>query len=408
MKTGINTVREVTVGAKKRRPLQDLKANNIVSGMISGLLAMTGPPAIILEAANAGQFTPAQTVSWMFAVYFFGGIFSIAFPLLYKIPITGAHSISGVAFLATITPFYSHQELIGAYFITGLIIYIVGVSGAFSKIMGWFPKEIISAMLAGMITVYVVRLISSVHELPVVGIPALLSYFIFIRWIKRIPAVLGAVLVAGTAVFLTQNITIISMESLSIYPALYKPEFTVIGLLTIAIPLVLLILSNDAAPGIGALKSTEYNPPIKKIVSASGIFTMITAFFGGQSANVAGMMTAICAGEESGPKQKRYMASVVSGFIILLFGVFAWWIVPFIKALPVSFISMLAGFALIGVLGSSLQMSFSDQRFRLSSTFAFVITLSGVSFYYISAPILALVMGSAIYKLIEKKEAEAS
>ncbi|MFJ7729098.1 benzoate/H(+) symporter BenE family transporter [Neobacillus sp. NPDC097160] len=388
----------------KQRPLQDLTTTNVSSGIISAMLAMTGPPAIILAAADAGHFTHEQTISWMFAVYFFGGLFSILFPLIYKIPITGAHSLSGVAFLVTITPYYSFSELIGGYMITGLIIYIVGVSGLFTKIMKWFPNEIIAAMLGGMITTYVVRLISSVNDLAIVGIPAVLCYFIFIKWVKRIPAVLGAVCIALPIILFTQNIEVSAMETSYIFPSVFKPEFSLIGIFTISIPLALLILSNDAAPGIGALESTNFKPPTQKIISASGIFTMITAFFGGQSANIAGMMSAICASDETGPREKRYMASVVSGVLILLFGIFAWKIIPFIKALPVSFVSMLAGFALIGVLGSSLQMGFSKQKFRLSSTFAFVIALSNISFFHISAPVLALVMGSFIAKVVEKQD----
>lgn len=307
----------------KRNPFRDLTINNVSSGFISALLAMTGPPAIILEAAQIGQFTPQQTISWMFAVYFFGGLFSIIFPLIYKIPITGAHSITGVAFLVTITPNFSFSELIGAYIMAGVIIYILGITGVFSKLMEWVPIEIISAMLAGMITNYVVRLITSVSDLAIVGVPAVISYLIFIKWIKRVPAVLGAVSVALIVVLLTQNIGISSMETSYAFPIVYKPEFSIIGILTISIPLALIILSNDAAPGIGVLVSTKFNPPTKKIISVSGIFTAVTAFFGGQSANVAGMMTAICAGEETGPRQKRYMAAVTSGLLILLFGLFA-------------------------------------------------------------------------------------
>lgn len=382
-------------------PLQDLTPNNISSGLISGVLAMTGPPAIILAAAHAGQFTHQQTISWMFAVYFFGGIFGIIFPLIYKIPITGAHSLSGVAFLVTITPHYTINELVGAYMVAGLAIYLIGISGLFTKIMTWFPKEVIAAMLGGMITAYVVRLITSINELAIVGIPAVISYIVFIRWIKRVPAVLGAVSVALLIVLFTQDIEILAMDASYVFPTVYKPDFGFITLFTVSLPLVLLILSNDAAPGIGALESTDFKPPIKSIISASGIFTVCAGLFGGQSANVAGMMTAICADEESGPKEKRYMASVVSGVVILLFGIFAWVIVPFIQVLPSSFIAMLAGFALIGVLGSSLQLGFSNQKFRLSATFAFAITLSDISLFHISAPVLALVVGSFISKVIE-------
>lgn len=402
METEAYLGKKTDIHGHKQKPFQDLTTTNVSSGIISAMLAMTGPPAIILAAADAGHLTHEQTISWMFAVYFFGGLFSILFPLIYKIPITGAHSLSGVAFLVTITPYYSFSELIGAYMITGLIIYIVGVSGLFTKIMKWFPNEIIAAMLGGMITTYVVRLISSINDLAIVGISAVLCYFIFIKWVKRIPAVLGAVCIALLIILFTQNIQISAMETSYIFPSVFKPDFSIIGIFTISIPLALLILSNDAAPGIGALESTNFKPPTQKIISASGIFTMIAAFFGGQSANIAGMMSAICAGDETGPKEKRYMASVVSGVLILLFGIFAWKVVPFIKALPVSFVSMLAGFALIGVLGSSLQMGFSKQKFRLSSTFAFAIALTNISFFHISAPVLALVIGSFISKVIEK------
>lgn len=404
METETYLVKEAKIHRNKRKPLQGLTTNNVSSGLISAMLAMTGPPAIILAGANAGHFTHTQTISWMFAVYFFGGLFSIIFPLIYKIPITGAHSLSGVAFLVTVTPYYSFSELIGSYLISGLIIFIVGISGLYTKIMKWFPNEIIAAMLGGLVTTYVVRLITSVHDLMIVGLPAILCYFIFIKWVKRLPAVLGAVCTALLIILFTQNIEISTMRAEYVFPEIFKPKFSIIEIFTISIPLALLILSNDAAPGIGALESTNFKPPIKKIVAASGIFSMATAFFGGQSANIAGMMSAICADGETGPKEKRYMASIVSGVMILLFGIFAWKIVPFIKALPVSFVSMLAGFALIGVLGSSLQMGFSRNKYRLSSTFAFVIALSNISIFHISAPVLALVIGSLISKFIENKE----
>ncbi|WP_419888064.1 benzoate/H(+) symporter BenE family transporter [Neobacillus niacini] len=404
MESETDHVKEAGNHRNKQSAIHNLTTMNVSSGIISAMLAMTGPPAIILAAADAGHFTHEQTISWMFAVYFFGGIFSIVFPFLYKIPITGAHSLSGVAFLVTVTPYYSYSELIGSYIFCGFIIFIVGIAGFFTKVMQWFPKETIAAMLSGMVTTYVVRLITSIHDLAIVGLPALLCYFILMKWVKRIPAVLGAVCIALLIILITQNIEITTMGSKYILPSVFKPTISIAGIFTISIPLALLILSNDAAPGIGALESQNYNPPTKKIITASGIFTMITAFFGGQSANIAGMMSAICADDETGPRQKRYIASIVSGVIILLFGIVSWKVVPFMKALPLPFVSMLAGFALIGVLGSSLQLGFSKQSFRLSSTFSFVIALSNISFFHISAPVLALVIGSLISKFIEKKE----
>lgn len=125
--------------------LRNLTGQNVSSGLISSTLVMTGPAIIILEAAASGKFTDQQTINWMFAVYFFGGIFGILMPLLYKIPITGGHSITGVAFLATVTSQFTYPQLIGGYVMSGLLIFLIGMSGLFTKIIKWVPKEIISA-----------------------------------------------------------------------------------------------------------------------------------------------------------------------------------------------------------------------------------------------------------------------
>ncbi|WP_246197229.1 benzoate/H(+) symporter BenE family transporter [Cytobacillus depressus] len=386
---------------RSRKLLQDITGENISSGLISSTLVVTGPAIIILQAAAAGGFTDQQTISWMFAVYFFGGLFGLVMALLYRIPITGGHSITGVAFLATVTAQFSYPQLIGSYVLSGLIILLIGVSGLFTKIMKWVPKEVIAAMLGGLVTGYVAQLVPAVKAMPLVGGAAVISFFLCSRYLKRFPPVLAAVAVAFIALLLTEKLET-AKEIAFFLPSLQMPEFTWIGLLTVALPLAMLILSNDAAPGIGALESSDYDPPIRKIISISGIFSVITSFFGGQSANIAGMMTAICSGPDSGPRSKRYMASIVSGIFILLFGIFAWKIVPFIQSLPQAFVSMLAGFALIGVLHSSIQMGFSENRYRLSAMAAFIVTLSGVSFLHISAPVWGLVFGALLARTIEK------
>lgn len=380
---------------------KDITSQNVSSGLISFTLIMTGPALMILQAAAAGQFTSQQTINWIFAVYFFGGLFGIIMPLLFRIPITGAHSISGVAFLVTVTPYVTYSQLIGGYVISGLLILLIGLSGLFTKIIKWVPKEVIAAMLAGLVTNYVVQLVQDVKTLPLVGGMALISFFISTKFSKRIPAVMISVIVAFVTLFLTENLNI-SLNGLSFFiPSLQMPEFTWSAIVTIAIPLAILILSNDIAAGIGALESSTFDPPIRKIVTFSGVFSVLASFFGGQSANIGGMMTAICSNSDAGMKSKRYFASMVSGILTILFGVFAWKVVPFIQSLPQAFVSMLAGLSLIGVLLSSLQMGFSGRNYRFSALFAFLIALSNVSFFHISAPVWGLIIGAIIAKTVE-------
>ncbi|MCM3766905.1 benzoate/H(+) symporter BenE family transporter [Neobacillus niacini] len=396
--------RQIVNIPKQKGIFQGLNSQNVSSGLISSTLVMTGPAIIILEAAAAGQFSAQQTINWMFAVYVFGGLFGIIMPLVFRTPITGGHSITGVAFLATVTSQFTYSQLIGGYIVSGLLIFLIGISGLFTKIMNWVPKEVIAAMLAGLVTSYVVRIVPSLKEMPWVGGAALISFILATKYSKRLPPIMAAVVTAFVVLLFTVDLHITTAAIAFSLPALQTPEFSWMGVVTIAIPLAMLVLSNDAAPGIGALKSSHFEPQTSKVITFSGIFSMFAGLFGGQSANIAGMMTTICAGPDAGPKPKRYIASIVSGIVILIFGIFAWKIVPFIQSLPQAFVSMLAGFALIGALQSSLQMAFSEARYRLSALSAFVIALSNVSFLQISSPVWALLFGAMIARSVENKE----
>jgi benzoate membrane transport protein len=384
------------------RLISDATAQNLSAGLISATLIITGPAIMLLEAATLGGFTDQQTINWMFAVYFFGGLFGILMSLWFRMPISGGHSLTGVAFLSMVTTQFTYPQLIGGYLMSGIFIFLIGISGLFTKMIKWVPKEVISAMLAGMVSNYVVRLVPAVKQMPIVGGAALITYFILVKFSKQIPPALGAVVVAILTLLGTQGLETKGMGNSYFFPALQMPEFTWMGLLSLALPLAMLILSNDAAPGVGALESTGYKPPIRIIVSTTGVFSMITSFFGGQCANIAGMMTAICSGEDSGPKSKRYVASFVSGMTILVFGILSWKVVPFIQSLPQALISMLSGFALIGVLLSNLQLGFAGKNYLLSSLVAFIMALSNVSFFHISAPVWALLFGAIVARTLEK------
>ena len=197
-------------------------------------------------------------------------------------------------------------------------------------------------------------------------------------------------------------------EESFVYPTVHLPEFNLLSFLSVSIPLALLILSNDAAVGLGALEQNNYRPQVNRIISSSGIFSMITSFFGGQSANIAGMMTAICADKEAGPHDKRYMGAVVSGVIIILFGIFSFKLIPFISSLPQAFVSILIGFALISVFANSLHLSFSNPTMKLGVASSFIISVSNLTAFHIGSPVWALLVGTLIARVIETKRSNVS
>lgn len=389
-----------------RNYIKDLNQKNIAAGLVSGIFIITGPAALILEAAANGKFTMTETVLWIFSVYVFGGLYGIILPLYYRMPIVGGHSISAVAFLATVTFQFSFHELIAAYLVSGALMLLVGYLGFFSKLMSLVPKEIIGAMLAGMITKYMVNFIVSITQLIAVGTVSLVVFFIFSRWRNRIPPVIAAISAAFLVLLITYPLNSSGLSSQLVIPQIQVPEFNIVSFLSVSLPLALLILSNDAAVGLGALEQNKFHPPVNRIITLSGIFSIIASLFGGQSSNIAGMASAICSDEEAGPKEKRYMGAVVSGVLLFSFGLFAWKLVPLIKVLPSEFISIIVGFSLIGVFGNSLHTGFSRPTMKVSSALAFVIALSNITIWNISAPVWSLLFGSFIARYMEKDTME--
>jgi benzoate membrane transport protein len=385
-------------------PMKDLNNKNIAAGTVAGIFVITGPSALILEASSNGNFSAAQTILWIFAVYVFGGLLGIFLPLYYRIPIVGGHTLTGTAFLATMTNQFTFNELIGAYIVSGLLLLFVGSLGFFSRLVNLVPREIISAMLAGMIMKYMVNFIISITQLLLVGAISLITFFAFSRWKTKIPPPIAAIVIGTIVLSLTYPINIGDLVLGEFLPQIQKPDINTVSILSVSIPLALLILSNDVAVGIGALEQNHYHPPINRIVSLSGIFSVISGFFGGQSANIAGMATVICSDEEAGPKEKRYIGAVVTGVLLLTFGLFSWKLVPFIQALPKEFISIIVGFSLLGVFGKNIHESFSNPSMKTSTTFALIISLSNITIFNISSPIWSLLIGTLIARYIENEK----
>ena len=387
---------------RNRSFINDLNTQNISAGIITGTLGIVGAPIIVIEAAAAGGFTHIETISWFYAVQFFGALFGLIMALYYRMPIVGAHSITGVAFLVTVTPHFTYSELVGGFIITAIIITLFGVSGIFKKVMSWIPREIISAMLAGIITSYVVGLIPAAQDLPIVGISAITVFFILTKWDLRIPPMLGSVLTSVIVFFIFYDFDMSALGTDFVMPIVHMPDFSLQGAISISIPLALMILSNDATPAVGALERSGYKVPTNNILTVSGILSIFTSFFGGQSANVAGMMTTIASDEESGDTDKRYVASVISSVIMLIFGLFAWALVPLMFELPEALMAMLAGFVLIGVFASTMRTSFSSSKNTMAVVFTFIISVSGISIFYVSAPVWALLIGTILAKVVRK------
>ncbi|MFC0471240.1 benzoate/H(+) symporter BenE family transporter [Halalkalibacter kiskunsagensis] len=381
----------------------NLNINTFSAGTLAAIFGCTGPALIVIGGAASGGLTHEQAISWLFAIYFFGGLLGLFLSLRYRQPIAGAYSIPGAVLVAGALTQFSLQEAAGAYLIAGIIVLILGVTGLIGKIMYWIPVPIVMGMIVGAMIRFGTGMITSLEAAPIIAGSAILVYLLSSKYLKQIPPILSAFAVSAILAAFLNQFQMGEMQSGLIIPQLVIPTFSVDAIVSIAIPLALLVIGAENAQASGVLMAQGYKPPINKMTTWSGIGGIVTSLFGGHNANVAGPMTAICASDEAGEKKEgRYAAVVVNGVLFAIFGLLAGVVVPFVTAMPGVLVSTVAGLAMIGVLVSSLQAAFSERKFQIGTFFALVIAMSGVSFFNISAPFWAIIGGVLVSFIIER------
>lgn len=382
-----------------------LNAKTITAGVVAAIFGCTGPALLVIKAATDGGLTQVQAISWLFSIYFFGGLISIFLALKYKMPITGAYSIPAAVMMIAALKNFSVYEAAGAYFVAGVIVLVLGFSGLIGKVMHWIPLPIVMGMIAGAMIRFGTGIITSTRDIPLMGFAALIGFLVLPKFSKKIPPVLGALLLGMIAAAFMGSLNWSNAEFKFIAPQLLMPEFSVDAIISVAIPLAILVIGAENAQATGVLMSQNYKPPINAMTIISGLGGIITSFFGGHNANIAGPMTAICASEEAGDnKEGRYAATFVNGVLFGGFGLVASLALAFVSGLPKALIGIIAGLAMINVLYSAFHDAFGTKKFKNGAFFALIIAMSGIVVLKISAPFWALVGGVVVSYLAEPND----
>mgnify|MGYP005843390883 CR=1 FL=1 len=372
-------------------------------GATAWLFAVTGPFLIFVNAAKQGNLSAAELNSWIFALYFFGGVLTLILALYYRQPIPAAGTIAGGVLVGVALKHLSFSEAIGAYLLTGTFLTLLGFTGLVKKGMELLPMPIMMGMVAGVLLPFGVGIMVSLEKTPVVSGAAFLA-FIAVSLVKpiarRFPPVLGAIAVGLAATAVAGEASWQSLSLRLAEPIVFVPTFTLPAALELVIPLAVTVVAIQNAQGIGILVNEGYRPPINAITIASGVGSLFMGIFGSQSACIAGPMTGIIASPSTGRHEGRYAAAVVTGVLWILFGLFAPVATGISEILPSALINLLAGLALLGVLASCFGAAFTG-KFRMGALFTFIITISGITLLNIGAPFWGLVGGTLISALLE-------
>lgn len=107
---------------------------------------------------------------------------------------------------------------------------------------------------------------------------ALIGFFITPRISKFIPPLLGVLIFGIIGLCIGYDFPIINPVPFS-YPKMVSPTFSFHGFFSITIPLAFLVLSNDIAIGMTALKKNGFNPPVNNTLIWTGFGTVLAALF---------------------------------------------------------------------------------------------------------------------------------
>jgi benzoate membrane transport protein len=383
---------------------KDVSTKATTAGVVAAIFGCTGPALVTINAAKTAGFTTPQTVSWLFGIYFFGGLISLIMGSYYKKPIVGAYSIPGAAMLGTALAGYSFEQAAGAFIIAGLLDLLLGVTGIMGKVMKWLPLPIVMGMIAGCMMRFGTGIVTATQSAPIIGGVALIGYFVLPKFTRKVPPILAALGLGLIAAIATGSVNFGTTSFSFIAPQLVMPKFTLSTILSISVPLAALVVGAENAQAIGVLYAQGFKPPVNAMTIISGIGGMVTGLFGAHNANIAGPMTAICSSEDAGEKEKRYTAAMVNGLCFMAFGLFASITMAFVKVLPSALISILAGLAMIGVLIGSFKDAFSTDKFKIGAFVALVVAMSNITIFQIGASFWALLLGVIVSLIVEKKD----
>ncbi len=377
----------------------------LVNAVVAFLFAASAPVAIILTAGAAGGLAEADIASWLFGCFFINGLITLVFCLAYREPLVFFWTIPGTVLVGQALDHLSFAQVIGAYYATGVLMLVLGLSGWIRKCMKLLPMPIVMAMVAGVFLQFGLNLVFAVRDGFLIAAP-MTAMFLLLSAVpalgRALPPLIGA-LVAGMIVIALTGTFELSGTATHIFarPNLYAPQFSAAAMVELVLPLAITVLAAQNAQGFAVLEAAGHKPPVNMITAACGVGSLIAASVGTVSTCLTGPVNAILA--SSGDKEKHYAAGVVVALLALLFGIFSPLFTRFMLATPKAFIAALAGLALVRILERAFIVSFKG-GFTLGATVTFLVTVANVPILSIGAPFWGLVIGFAVSWALERSE----
>ena len=386
----------------------DWSISATVAGFLAVLISYSGPLIIFFQAAQKAQVSSAMMISWIWGISIGAAVAGIFLSIKYKVPIITAWSAPGTALLVTLFPHISLNEAVAAYITSAVVIFLVGITGYFDKLLRWIPQDVAAGMMAGILFQFGLRLFTASDSMPTIVFGMLAVFLVAKRLVPRYAMVWVLVCGVGLSLFLGKMNPVDVHFSLAI-PQFIRPQWSWNSTLNLAIPLILVSLSGQFLPGMAMMKISGYDTPAKPIITATSIASLAVACVGGITIVLASITAALCMGKDAHElKEKRYIAGIANGIFYILGGLFAGSIVMLFSLLPKELVAALAGLALLGAIGTNITVAMKSDAHRDAALITFLATASGMHFLGLSSVFWGICIGVIAHLVLSKPAAKTT
>ncbi|OSZ42557.1 benzoate transporter [Alcaligenes faecalis] len=375
----------------------------IVAGLISVIVNYGGTFILVFQAAKVAGLSPELTASWVWSISIGVGVTGLLLSWVSREPIITAWSTPAAAFLVTALATTPYEEAVGAYLISAAAFVVLGLSSYFERLIRLIPNGIAAGLLAGILLQFGIGAFGSMTLDPKLAGLLILAYLIIKRFSARY-AVVGILILGLSFLLLEHRVDLSGLKLELAAPVFTMPVFTLNALLSVALPLFLITLTGQYMPGMLVLRNDGFRTSANPIVWVTGLGSLVMAPFGSHAMNVAAITAAICTGPEAHQDpSKRWVAGIAAGVFYILVGVFGVTLAAVFMAFPATFITTLAGLALLGTIGGSLAGAMADIKSREAALITFLASAANITLFGIGGAFWGLVIGLLAYFILNGK-----
>jgi benzoate membrane transport protein len=362
------------------------------AALVATVAGVGGTLPVVLTAAHAMGATPAEASSWVAGLGIATAISSLYLSVRYRMPITGAWSTSGAALIAATQGVPGLRAAVGAFILAAVLILLTAVVRPLGRLIERIPASIASAMLAGILLHLVVAMMEQLPIQPLLVLP-LIALFLVVRVVTPALASL-IVLVAGGllawALGLVKPIPALGFSQLE----LIVPTWDIGTLIGLGVPLYLVTMASQNLPGFAVLRSAGYQPPTQASLAVTGGASLVTAFLGAHTSNLAAISAALCAGPDAHPDPaERWKTGPFYALFWAIMALFGASLVGLFGALPPALLMTIAGTALLGATAGSMGAALAVDKERLAAVGTLAVTVSGITLFGVGSAFWGLCFG---------------